>query len=97
LKTEDGISEEVVSDPTGTHFLIQYLIVSTMPTLRLIYLTEQYTGVTEDETNNKTAAVELHSPLHHDVFMNKVDSRLTMQQEMPRRTTKNLQQSEERR
>jgi hypothetical protein len=30
-----------------------------MPTLRLIYLTEQYTGVTEDETNNKTAAVEL--------------------------------------
>ena len=38
---------------------MQYLIVSTIPTLRLIYLTEQYAGVTEDETNNTTAAVEL--------------------------------------
>jgi hypothetical protein len=30
-----------------------------MPTLRIIYLPEQYTGVTEDDTNNTTAAVEL--------------------------------------
>jgi hypothetical protein len=39
---------------------MQYLIVSTIPTLRLIYLTEQYAGVTEDKRNNNTtAAAEL--------------------------------------